>query len=219
MLDDVDLARVLDDGLDCGASLGVRADDVYLALAVAVHAREHAGVSAHVEAMQMLDGPGGRVFEECARWPAAFPVLRDVELQSLGPDLRSLVTFRQDACSPCHVCLSDVTVGGGRSTVVHEPAIAMSCGVISPRFIHSLNACASRNFMTANQRPIVAAWAVGTAPRTRQPPPLRPWIMRAKTPRRGGLVDRARAARGQMSREQHGHVSAMVSFGMSHTLG
>jgi len=117
------------------------------------------------------------------------------------------------------VYLSVVTVGGGRSTVVHEPAIAKSAWVMRPRFHHSLNAWRSRSFSIANHGPIVAARAVGTAPLTRQPPPLRPVVTTAKTPRRGGLVESDIAARGQMNREQHGQVRATVSFGMGHTLG
>jgi hypothetical protein len=117
------------------------------------------------------------------------------------------------------VYLSVVTFGGGRSTVVHEPAIAKSAAVISPRLDHSLNAWSSRSFTTANHAPIVAACTVGTEPLTFQPPPFRPRTMTANTPLRGGLVERASAARGQMNREQHGQVRAMVSFGMGHTLG
>lgn len=114
---------------------------------------------------------------------------------------------------------SCVEVVGGRSTVVHEPAIAKSAKVMSFRFHHSLYAWRSRSFSMANHGPIVAACAVGTAPLTCQPPPLRPRTTTAKTPRRGGLVDSDIAARGQMNREQHGHVRATVSFGMSLTLG
>ena len=103
--------------------------------------------------------------------------------------------------------------------MVHDPTIAKSAGVIRPRFVHSLNAWTSRSFSMTNQRPIVAAWAVGTDPLTFQPPPLRPCTTTANTPRRGGLVDSDIAARGQMNREQHGQVRATVSFGMSYTLG